>query len=82
MDVDSARDKLTIYRKKREAGKVTYMLTTVFIEAKAKIKDTNGKHLKLSGIKPRDRATIDYAVESGILIALNIIIEKYNSSPK
>lgn len=79
LDIDPAKGKLTIYRKKREAGKVTYMLTTVFVEAKAKIKDANGKRLKLSGIKPRDRATLDYAIESGMLIASNIIIDKYVS---
>ena len=77
LDIDPAKGKLTICRKKREAGKVTYMLTTVFVEAKAKIKDTNGKRLKLSGIKPRDRATLDYAIESGMLISSNITIDKY-----
>ena len=77
LDIDPAKGKLTICRKKREAGKVTYMLTTVFVEAKAKIKDTNGKPLKLSGIKPRDRATLDYAIESGMLIASNVIVDKY-----
>ena len=77
LDVDPVRGKLTIYRKKREAGQVTHMLTTVFIEAKAKIKDTNGKHLKLSGIKPRDRATLDYAIENGMLIASKVVISSY-----
>jgi len=77
LDIDPVRGKLTICRKKREAGKVTYMLTTVFVEAKAKIKDTTGKVLKCSGIKPMDRATINYAIESGMLIASNIIVDKY-----
>jgi hypothetical protein len=79
LDVDLAKGKLTICRKKREAGKVTYMLTAIFVGVKAKIKDTNGKRFKLSGIKPRDRATLDYAIENGMLIASNIIIDKYAS---
>ena len=77
LDIDPVRGKLTICRKKREAGKVTYMLTTVFVEAKAKIKDTTGKALKCSSIKPMDKATINYAIESGMLIASNIIIDKH-----
>lgn len=82
LDVDLTRGKLIVCRKKREAGKVTYMLTTVYVEAKAKIKDTNGKYLKLSDIKPRDRTTLDYVIESGILITSNVIIDKCDSSPK
>jgi len=77
LDIDPAKGKLTICRKKREAGKVTYMLTTVFVESKAKIKDTNGKALKCSSIKPMDRATISYSIESGMLLASNIVIDKY-----
>lgn len=78
LDIDPVKGKLTICRKKREAGKITYMLTTVFVEAKAKIKDTNGKVLKRSGINPMDRATINYKIDSGMLVASDIIVDKYN----
>lgn len=77
LDVDPVRGKLTIYRKKREAGQVTHMLTTVFVGSMAKIKDTSGKRLKLSDIEPRDRATLGYMIESGMLIASHIVIDKY-----
>ena len=77
LEADTARGKLTICRKKREAGKVTYMLTTIFVGVKPKIKDTNGKTMRVHDIKPRDRATIDYRIENGMLVASNIIIGKY-----
>ncbi len=77
LDVDSVRGKLTIYRKKREAGQFTHMLTTFFVGDRVKIKDTDGKLLKLSGVKPRDRATLDYVIENGMLTVSKIIIDKY-----
>ena len=57
--------------------KVTYMLTTIFVGVKHKIKDTNGKTMRVHDIKPRDKATIDYRIENGMLAASNIVIGKY-----
>ncbi len=50
LGVDLPRGKLTICRKKHEAGKDTYMLTAVFAGIKTKIKDAKGKSLKLSDV--------------------------------
>lgn len=76
-DVELESGKLIVLRKKREAGKTTYMLTSIFAGVKPKIKNTNGKFIKLSDIKPMDRATIDYRIQNGMLVASEIIIGKY-----
>ena len=81
LEVDLVRGKLTVCRKKREAGKDTYILTTIFVGIKPRIKDTSGKRLKLSDIEPRDRATIDCAVENQALVASKIIVDKYIPIP-
>ena len=76
-DVELASGKLIVLRKKREAGKTTYMLTSIFAGVKPQIKNTNGKFIKLSDVKPMDRATIDCRIQNGMLVASKIIIGKY-----
>ena len=76
-DVELESGKLIVLRKKREAGKTTYMLTTIFAGVKPQIKNTNGKLIKLSDVKPMDRATMDYRIQNGMLVASKIIIGKY-----
>jgi len=76
-DVELESGKLIVLRKKREAGKTTYMLTAIFAGVKPKIKNRKVKLIKFSVIKPMDRATIDYRIQNGMLVASEIIIGKY-----
>ena len=64
-----------MWRKKHEGGKTVDILTTFSVMVKVHIKDTNGKALGLSNIKPGSRVTVDYVKESsGRLVASNIIV--------
>jgi len=75
LHVKLATGELTIWRKKHEPGRIIDMLTTFFVVVNACIKDTNGKALELSNIKPGSRVTVDYVKESsGRLVASNIIV--------
>jgi len=69
------RRELTVWRKKHEGGKAADILTTFFVVTNARIKDTIGKALELSNIKPGSRVTVDYVKESsGRLVASNIVV--------
>jgi len=75
LHVKLATGELTIWREKHEPGRIIDMLTTFFVVTNARIKDTNGKALGLSNIKPGSRVTVDYVKEnSGRLVASNIIV--------
>lgn len=75
LHVKLATGELTIWRKKHEPGRIIDMLTTFFVVVNAHIKDTNGKALELSNIKPGSRVTVDYVKESsGRLVASDIIV--------
>ena len=77
LDVDVTAGKLTVSRRKREAGKVVLVLTTIFVSITTKIQGTGGEALKISDLKPKDRTIIDYRKENGNLIASNIIVAKH-----
>jgi hypothetical protein len=72
-NVDITKNELVIRRKKREAGKVTDLLTTFFVLPGAQIKDKAGKDLKLSDVKPGSKVTMDYLKESDGKLAAAII---------
>jgi hypothetical protein len=73
--VKLATGELTIWRKKHEPGRIIDMLTTFFVIVNAHIKDTNGKALELSKIKPGSRVSVDYVKEKdGRFIASNIVV--------
>ena len=75
LHVKLATGELTIWRKKHEPGRIIDMLTTFFVIVNAHIKDTNGKALEFSNIKPGSRVTVDYVKESsGRLVASDIIV--------
>ena len=75
LHVKLATGELTIWREKHEPGRIIDMLTTFFVAANAHIKDTDGKKVELSRIKPGSRVTVDYIKEStGRLVASNIIV--------
>lgn len=62
-DADINRNEIIVRRKKREAGKVTDVLTTFFVLPGAQIKDKTGKDVKLSDIKSGNKVIMDYLKE-------------------
>jgi len=72
-NVDITKNELVIRRKKREAGKVTDVLTTFFVLQGAQIKDKDGKDVKLSDVKLGNKITMDYLKESDGKLAAAII---------
>lgn len=62
-DADINRNEIIVRRKKREAGKVTDILTTFFVLQGAQIKDKTGKDVKLSDIKSGNKVIMDYLKE-------------------
>jgi len=75
LDVELSTEKLTVWRKKHEPGKVVDVLTTFFVVKNAQVRDINGNITHLSRLKPGSRVTVDYVKEnSGRLVASNIIV--------
>ena len=75
LDVELSTEKLTVWRKKHEPGKVVDVLTTFFVVKNAQVRDINGNITYLSRVKPGSRVTVDYVKESsGRLVASNIIV--------
>jgi len=75
LDVELSTEKLTVWRKKHEPGRVVDVLTTFFVANNAQIKDVCGHIIHLSRIKPGSRVTVDYVKESsGRLVASNIVV--------
>jgi hypothetical protein len=62
-DADINRNEIIVRRKKREAGKVTDVLTTFFVLPGAQIKDKTGKDVKLCDIKSGNKVIMDYLKE-------------------
>lgn len=62
-DADINRNEIIVRRKKREAGKITDVLTTFFVLPGAQIKDKIGKDVKLSDIKSGNKVIMDYLKE-------------------
>ena len=75
LDVELSTEKLTVWRKKHEPGRVVDVLTTFFVARDAQVKDVYGHIMHLSRVKPGSRVTVDYVKESsGRLVASNIIV--------
>ena len=75
LDVELSTEKLTVWRKKHEFGRIIDVLTTFFVAKDVQIKDVHGHIIHFSRIKPGSRVTVDYVKESsGRLVASNIIV--------
>ena len=75
LDVELSTEKLTVWRKKHEPGRVVDVLTTFIVVKNAQVRDINGNITYLSRLKPGSRVTVDYVKESsGRLVASNIIV--------
>ena len=69
-NIDITTGKLIVRRKKREADKITDVLTTFYVMKGTQIKDRAGKIIQLSELKAGDRITVDYIKENdGTLVA-------------
>jgi len=75
LDVELSTEKLTVWRKKHEPGRVVDVLTTFFVIKNTQVRDIHGHITHLSRVKPGSRVTVDYIKESsGRLVASNIIV--------